>query len=59
MERKNIGEGLLRKILKEFKKLKAWSIFVSVSQEDKKILGFYKKNNFNLCKGYWLYYEGK
>lgn len=54
---KKIGTFLVKRILEEFKKLKVWALFVSLSKEDKMVLNFYKKLGFKPCRGSWLYFE--
>jgi len=54
---KEIGSSLIKRILEEFKKLKAWSLFVSIEKRDKKVLSFYRKLGFKPCKGFWFYLE--
>lgn len=57
--RKKIASSLLKTILEEFKKLKAWSVFVSIAKENKWIRTFYDQFGFKLCQGPWLYKELK
>ena len=57
--KRGIGTSLIKTILEEFKKLKAWSVFVSTSEENKWVRTFYNKFGFKLCKGPWLYKELK
>lgn len=54
---KEIGSSLIKRILEEFKKLKVWSLFVSIEKRDKKVLSFYRKLGFKPCKGLWFYLE--
>lgn len=53
--RKAVGSQLVNKALDFFRKLDTEVIFLSVSKEDKKAIGFYEKLEFNKCQGYWLY----
>lgn len=55
---KGVGNALLKEALKEFKKLKAWTVFVSTTN-DKNIRKFYRKFGFKICRGPWLYREMK
>jgi len=57
--RKGIGASLLKTVLEEFRKLKAWTVFVSTSEENEWVKTFYNKYGFKLCKGPWLYKELK
>lgn len=57
--RQEAGTFLIKTILGEFKKLKAWAVFVSTSRENKWVRTFYNKVGFKLCKGPWLYKEIK
>ncbi len=55
--RKRIATALVKTILKELKKLKTWSIFVSTSEENEWVRTFYNKWGFKPCRGPWLYKE--
>lgn len=57
--RKGIATSLVKTILEEFRKLKAWTVFVSTSEENKWVKTFYNKYGFKFCKGPWLYKELK
>lgn len=57
--RKGIATSLVKTILEEFRKLKAWTVFVSTSEENRWVKTFYIKYGFKLCKGPWLYKEIK
>lgn len=57
--RKGIASSLVKTVLEEFKKLKAWAVFVSTSGENEWVRTFYNKFGFKLCKGPWLYKEIK
>ena len=55
--RKGVGTSLMKRMLEEFKKLKVWSLFVSIEKRDKKALSFYRKLGFKPSKGLWFYLE--
>lgn len=54
---RGIGAQLVGKALDLFRELNTRAIFVSVSREDRKAIGFYKKLKFDKCQGYWLCHE--
>lgn len=57
--RKGIATSLVKIILEGFRKLKAWTVFVSTSEQKEWVKTFYNKYGFKLCKGPWLYKEIK
>ena len=55
--RKQIGIRLVNTLLKEFKKLETWSVFVSTEKDNQGVASFYNKLGFKSSNNSWLYHE--
>lgn len=55
--RKKIGTSLVKSVVKEFKKLKVWALFVSIDKGGKITPSFYRELGFKPCRGHWFYLE--
>ena len=57
--KKGVGAALVKKAVKELKKMKVAAIFVTTGKKNKKAIRLYKSAGFKLTRGQWLFWTAQ